>query len=99
MIDIIATLNDHFHEHDFESHSFGLSIGSSGFTIELYENTDFGNVFVCFNSEDSVFDEDIENDYENDKIGYNLAVIYQVKRNIMKQLEGLVNVNNILKKM
>lgn len=99
MIDIIATLNDHLYEHEFESHNFGISIGSSGFVIELYEHEEFGSTYMCFDSDDCNFDDDIEEDYENDKIDYNLAVIEQIKRNISKQLDGLVKVNHVLGKM
>lgn len=99
MIDIIVTLNDHLYEWDIKSHSFGISMGSSGFTIELYENGGLGSTYICFDSNDSCFDEDINEDYENDKIDYNLAVIEQIKRNVLEILRGLITINYVLRKM
>lgn len=99
MIDIIVALNDHLYEHELESHNFSLSFGNSGFVIDLYENEEFGSTYRCFNSNDCNFDDDIEEDYENDKIDYDLAVIEQVKRNISRQLDSLVRVNHVLRKM
>ena len=99
MFDIIVELNDYIHENEIESYRFSLSFGGSGFVIELYENEEFGSTYRCFDSNDCNFDDDIEEDYENDRIDYNHAVIEQIKRNISKQSDSLVKINHILRKM
>jgi hypothetical protein len=97
MIDIIVELNDHLHDNDIESHNFSLSMGTEGFIIEL-NDLESGECILCFHSEETYFDEDIQIEYEDEDINYYQAITYQIVRNLSDRVD-LVEVNNVLKKM
>lgn len=96
-IGITKKLQDFFYKQNLSSKfDFSVSICSSSFIIELHEIDKFGWNICVYNSNDS-FSDEIENDYEEDKIPYDIAVIRQIQYNLKNIIEDLSLINGLLK--
>lgn len=95
-IGITKKLQNFFYENNLSSRfDFSVSVCSSSFIIELHEIDKFGWKICVYDSNDP-FSEEIEKDYEADKIPYDIAVIRQIKNNLKNIIEDLSFINDIL---
>jgi len=96
--EILDELNNSI-EKEFED-DFSFSLGTDGcsYVIELGEISQYGVSITLFNSEDTSFDGDIEELYEEDKITYKEALIMQVWMNLELILSKFYRLSDISQK-
>lgn len=96
-ISIVKKLQEFLYNNNLLSKfDFSISVCSSSFIIDLHEINKFGWKVIVYDSNDP-FSEEIENEYEEDKIPYDVAVIRQIQNNLQHIIKDLSFINSLLK--